>query len=94
MATYGNKMNVRNQMSATALKASEKDNIRFIKNPKTGKLFFTCGTKIGYISPAVQAKATEVTLNDLNYAECCIEGQDNWIPVLMMRNNSNVVAEI
>ena len=94
MATYGNKMNVRNQMSATALKASEKDNIRFIKNPKTGKLFFTCGTKTGYISPAVQAKATEVTLNDLNYAECCIEGQDNWIPVLMMRNNSNVVAEI
>ena len=94
MATYGNKMNVRNQMSASALKASEKDNIRFIKNPKTGKLFFTCGTKTGYISPAVQAKATEVTLNDLNYAECCIEGQNNWIPVLMMRNNSNVVAEI
>lgn len=94
MATYANKMNVRNQMSAIALKASENDNIRFIKNPKTGKLFFTCGTKTGYISPAVQQQANEITLEKLNYAECSIEGTDNWIPVLMMRNDNNVVRSL
>lgn len=84
------KLNVRNQMSASALIQSQGDPIRFVENPKTGKLFFTCGKYTGYVSPAVTKDYTTVKLSDLSFAECCKEGQNTWVPVLMMRSNQNV----
>ena len=94
MATYANKMNVRNRMSVNALKDREADKLRFIENPKTGKLFFTCGSKTGYISPAVQKEIMSVKAEDLEYAECCIAGQSTWVPVIMKRGTNNVKREL
>lgn len=94
MANYANKMEVRNRMSIEVLKAQEGDKLRFIENPKTGKTFFSCGSKVGYISPAVQEKLMTVSAEDLQYAECCIEGQNEWVPVIMMRGTQNVKREL
>ena len=88
-------METRNRMSASALKKSENVNkIEFIKNPNTGKLFFACGSKQGYISPRVKEayEKNELTLDKMDYCECSIDGE-TYVPCLMMHANSNVVAE-
>ena len=88
------KMLVRNRMSVNALKKSENDSLRFIKNPKTGKVFFMCGTKQGYISPAVQKRLDTIEASELQYAECCIEGENDWVPCLMKQSADNVVRTL
>ncbi len=87
-------LEVRNRMSASALKQSENGNIEFIQNPKTGKLFFACGTKTGYISPKVREaqEAGNLRLEDMQYAECKKPGTNDWVSCLMMRGTANVVA--
>lgn len=88
------KMLVRNRMSVNALKESENDSLRFINNPKTGKVFFMCGTKQGYISPAVQEEIDTIQASDLQYAECCIEGKNEWVPCIMKQSTDNVVRTL
>lgn len=88
------KMLVRNRMSVNALKGSENDSLKFINNPKTGKVFFMCGTKQGYISPAVQKEINTIEASELQYAECCIEGQDAWVPCIMKQSTENVVRTL
>ena len=74
------KMQVRNRMTATQLVISE--------NPNTNNVFFMCGTKKGYVSPAVSKAQDTVTLEEMQYAECLKPGSDNWVPCLMMVGNS------
>lgn len=88
------KMLVRNRMSVNALKNSENDSLQFIKNPNTDKVFFLCGTKQGYVSPAVQKEISTIEASELQYAECCIEGQNNWVPCIMKRSTANVVRAL
>ena len=83
------KMLVRNRMSVDALKGRE-----FIKNPNTGKVFFLCGTKRGYVSPAVQQDINTVKGSDLQYAECCIEGNNEWVPCIMKKSSENVLRTL
>lgn len=82
-------MQVRNVMTAKALVEKEQSTIDFVNNPKTNRIFFTCGSKTGYVSPAVVAKIESVELEDLKYAECASVGTDNWIPCLFFNNRSS-----
>lgn len=100
------KLETRNRMTANQLMSAQGADIEFIKNPNTGKLFFACGNiTAGYMSPAVQQKASEVTTDELQYAEVKkpgipdvdpISGTSNWVPCLMMVGNSkqNVVRTL
>lgn len=96
-------MLVRNRMSIAALKKACSSEVKFINNPKTGKLFFACAEVTGYVSPKAaelvkeaqgnSAKATELS-SKLQYAECCKEETDEWVPCLMVRSTDNVVMSI
>lgn len=87
------KLQTRNQMSATKLIITENSELNFEKSKKDpSKVYFRCGTKSGYISPAVKAKLNTVKLEELQYAECKKaelpdideNGKSNWVPCLMM----------
>lgn len=81
-----------NKMSARTLKQAH-GNIEFVKNPHTGKVFFTCGSITGYASPKVQENLASVTIDDLQYAEVSINGQPA-VPCLMMRGTNNVLKTL
>ncbi len=81
-----------NRMSAEALIIKENAALDYIENPhKPGKLFFVCGSKQGYVSPALQEKLKEaqgdVALEDMQYAEVSING-GTAIPTLMVVGQS------
>ena len=76
-----------NRMSARQLVISENSVIDFVKNPNTGKLFFVCGSKKGYVSPALQKVYKESTLDDIQYAEVSLDG-GTPVPTLMCVGNS------
>lgn len=81
-------MKVRNRKIARELVISQNAPLQFINNPTTDKLFFQCGEIRGYVSPSVRAKINEVTLEDLQYAECAPPDSENWFPCLMFRSDS------
>ena len=74
-------------MSARQLVISENASLQFVENPKTGKVFFVCGSKKGYVSPAAQAAINTGTLHDFQYAEVSING-GAAVPCLMVVGNS------
>lgn len=76
-----------NRMSAKQLVISENSVIDFVKNPNTGKLFFVCGSKKGYVSPALQKVYQSSTLDDIQYAEVSLDG-GTPVPTLMCVGNS------
>ena len=76
-----------NRMSARQLVISENSVIDFVKNPNTGKLFFVCGSKKGYVSPAWQQVYQDSTLDDIQYAEVSLDG-GTPVPTLMCVGNS------
>ena len=76
-----------NRMSAKQLVISENSPLQFITNPKNGNVFFTCGSKTGYVSPAVKQIMDSCSLEELQYAECSIDGQPA-VPCLMVVGNS------
>ena len=88
------KMLVRNRMSVDPVNGRVGDVLQFIKNPNTGKVFFLCGTKRGYVSPAVQQDINTVKGSDLQYAECCIEGNNEWVPCIMKKSSENVLRTL
>ncbi len=80
-----------NRMSAEALIIKENSELQFVENPhKPGKLFFVCGKKTGYVSPALQTKLNndDATLADMQYAEVSINGEVA-VPTLMVVGNSS-----
>ena len=76
-----------NRMSARQLVISENASLQFVENPNTGKIFFVCGSKKGYVSPAAQAAMETGTLDDFQYAEVSIDG-GAAVPCLMVVGNS------
>ena len=76
-----------NRMSAKQLVISENAELQFVKNPNTGKTFFVCGSKRGYISPNVMKVMDTCTLDELQYAEVSLNGGEA-VPCLMVVGNS------
>ena len=77
-----------NRMSATQLVISENAELQFVTNPKTGKTFFVCGSKRGYVSPNAMKVKDTCELGDLQYAEVSIEG-GAAVPCLMVVGNGD-----
>ena len=81
-----------NRMTARQLKESQGNApIDIVKNPHTGKLFFTCGSKRGYVSPNAATKLADAnsTLDDFQYAEVSIDGNEA-VPCFMIASKANV----
>lgn len=80
-----------NRMSARQLIISENSELQFVENPNTGKIFFVCGSKKGYVSPNALAKMHDGTIDDFQYAEVSIDG-GVAVPCLMVvgQGNNNV----
>lgn len=80
-----------NRMTLSELVNNQGSGVEIIKNPKTGKIFFTCGSITGYVSPKAQ-KAIEdgCGIDDLQYAEVSING-GGAVPTLMVKSKANVV---
>lgn len=76
-----------NRMSARQLVISENSKLDFVENPNTGKIFFVCGSKKGYVSPAAMEKMATGTLDDFQYAEVSINNGPA-VPCLMVVGNS------
>ena len=74
-----------NKMSAKSLILSENSAIDFVRNPNTGKLFFVCGSKKGYVSPKVASQIDTIELDEMQYAEVSIDGGEA-VPTLMLIN--------
>ena len=83
MATNNGNIESFNRMSARSLIIKENSELNFVQNPNTGKLFFICGSKKGYVSPAAEAKMATGTLDDFQYAEVSINGAEA-VPCLMV----------
>lgn len=75
-----------NRMTARQLVIRENAELQFISSPKTGKLFFVCGSKRGYVSPAAQQKMANGTIDDFQYAEVSIDNKPA-VPCLMTVGN-------
>ena len=80
-----NAIQSRNKMSARDLVISENASLDFVENPNTGKIFFVCGSKKGYVSPAAVEKMETGSLDDFIYAEVSMDGK-TYIPCLMLAN--------
>lgn len=76
-----------NRMSAKQLVISENAELQFVNNPNTGKTFFVCGSKRGYVSPNVLKIMDTCTLDELQYAEVSLNGGEA-VPCLMVVGNS------
>lgn len=85
--TQSNNIQSANRMSARQLVISENAELQFVENPNTGKIFFVCGSKKGYVSPAAVEKMATGTLDDFQYAEVSIDG-GVAVPCLMVVGNS------
>jgi hypothetical protein len=83
-------------MSLRQLVISENAEFQEVKNPHTGKVFFTCGKKKGYVSPAAQEKLQDpnCTIDDFQFAEVAKPGEKP-VPCIMIVGNSqqNVVRK-
>lgn len=89
-----NNIQALNQMSAKALCIRENAELTFVKNPKTGKIFFSCGSiKNGYVSPRVQENLGNLKIEDIQYAEVSINGQEP-VPTIMMNASNNTVRTL
>lgn len=81
-----------NRMSGNELKAKY-GSIDFIKNAKTGKMFFAAGSITGYVSPKVAENLDTITLEDIQYAEVSIDGGEP-VPTIMMKSKANIVRSL
>ena len=76
-----------NRMSARQLVISENASLQFVENPNTGRIFFVCGSKKVYVSPAAVEKMATGSIDDFQYAEVSIDG-GAAVPCLMVVGNS------
>jgi hypothetical protein len=83
-----------NRMSARQLVISQNASLEMRENPNTGKYFFVCGTKKGYVSPAAQKALLEGKgIDNFQYAEVSIDGKEA-VPCLMVVGNSNANLKV
>lgn len=106
VTTMANAIIATNRMSLRSLIISENSPLQFIKNPNTGKVFFSCGSKTGYVSPNAEKKRTEGgKIDDFQYCEVTSingevlkddAGNPRPMPCLMIVGNSqqNVVSTL
>ena len=87
-----NQIKTRNKMSARDLVISENASLNFMENPNTGKIFFVCGSKKGYVSPAAVKKMKTGSIDDFQYAEVSINDGD-YVPCLLVKKGNKVVKE-
>ncbi len=83
-----------NRMTAKELIRKENAAIEFFQHPTSGKIFFACGSKKGYVSPAVAAKYQTIEIDEMQYAEV---SKDGGIPVptlMMAGKHNNIVRTI
>lgn len=83
--TNDSQMKFRNKMSARELVSSENATLKFVENPNTGKVFFTCGSKKGNVSPYALEHMEQGELDDFCYAEVRRDGK-TYVPCLMLVN--------
>ena len=88
-----NHINYRNKMSARDLVISENASLQFVQNPNTGKIFFVCGSKKGYVSPAALENMETGSLDDFYYAEVS-NNKGNYVPCLMLVNKQKVIHSL
>lgn len=87
-----NQMKTRNKMSARDLVISENASLEFRENPNTGKIFFICGSKKGYVSPAAVEKMETGSIDDFYYVEVSVGGKD-YVPCLCYAKSANVIKQ-
>ena len=84
-------INAVNRMTVAQLVAQEHSPLDIVVNPKTGKTFFTCGSKKGYVSPKAEAAIKNgCDEDDLQYAEVSIDGGEA-VPTLMIKGKANII---
>ena len=75
--------------SLSAFKAENGSSMRIIRNPKTGKIFFSCGDKKGAVAAKTAANNFE---GDLRVVECN-DGQDHFL-LLCNESSDNVLTTL
>lgn len=77
-------MEIRNIISVRQLILNENSELQEIQNPKTGKHFFCCGSKRGFLTPnAVDLLSNQDSrVDDFVYAEVKKDNSSDWIPVI------------
>lgn len=89
MAEAMNELITRNNMSVKELVIKENALIDLFENPKTGKVFFTCGSiRSGYLSPKVREQLEngvpfEELMEDAQYAEVSNDNGETFVPTIM-----------
>lgn len=77
---------VRNRMSVRALMEQQNADIDIIPSKKNpGKLFFSCGSIVGYITQ----EAAKAPAKQLQYAECRRDGSTEWVPCILRIPKNN-----
>lgn len=78
-----------NQMSLSALKASQNNaNLDIVVSPKTGKMFFSCGSVTGAVADKLQKEINTVSAEDIEFAMISIDGQPA-VPCLFKKGANN-----
>ena len=90
--TKNNNIKSRNRQSARDLITSENASLKFVENPNTGKIFFVCGSKKGYVSPAAVEKMETGPLDDFYYVEVSADGS-KYVPCLCYVKSKNVTKQ-
>lgn len=90
-----NNVSSTNRMTARQLVIKENSPLNFLENPNTGKIFFVCGSKKGYVSPAALEKMDgECSLDDFQYAEVSINGGEAVPCLMVVGNRSNAIKSL
>ena len=81
-----------NRQSIANLVSANHATLDIIRSPKTNKVFFTCGTIVGYVSKKAEELITKgCAMQDLEYAEVTTD-DGTVIPTIFPRATANVVA--
>lgn len=84
---------IKNRMTASALKEQQHAKIDVVRNPKTGKLFFQCGTIRGYMVKKLAACFKSTPIEDIEFGEILStqgETAGKYVPCLFLKGKNNV----
>lgn len=88
------KVVINNKKSAAQFVRENGGSLDFVKNPHTGNIFFSCGTKKGYVSKKVLAVMDTVKLEDMGYGEIPYvdknTGEHKVAPTLFLISKVNI----
>ena len=86
-------LTIDNRMTAAQMMRAEGADLNIVKNPHTGKLFFECGKKRGYISKKVANQLNTLQASEIQYGEvhAVIDGEPKVVPTLFLASTANVI---